>query len=142
MVLIPKKLVPNSTPWVAWLAASSAKRRHDRQRGGVGGCRGLVLASRPPALFDTRLRQPRQVWRMCRDVLLGAGSLPRPGLHRTQQCGQFRCGGGVFGTERVPCTGGRQQRPGPGPVLSSAECTSGGAAIHSGAVIVRRAPIR
>ena len=117
------------------------QRRHRGQCRGVGGGRGLVLDSLRRA-FGAGLHQPRQVRHMRSHIPLGARALPGSRLHRCQD----RRGVPQRPT-RMPCSTSSTRRPqpaatpGPGPLLSNAECTSGGDAIQTGAVI-SRPPVR
>lgn len=65
----------------------------------------------------------------------GGQAVPGAGLYGGQQRGQLVGRLRVGDAQRVPPSADTSSGPGPGPLLSSAECTSGGEAIQIGAVI-------
>ena len=68
-------------------------------------------------------------------IRLRTRPLPCPGLHRGQHRTEF-LGREAYSTlNEFHAPAAASNGPGPGPLLNSAECTSGGAAIQIGAVI-------
>ncbi len=61
----------------------------------------------------------------------GAGPLPSAGLHGAQQPYELVATAAYSALSDDHTPAADNTEPGPGPLLSNAECTSGGEAIHS-----------
>jgi hypothetical protein len=135
IVLIPKKLVPTKTPCTTWLVASSGKVGIAASAAvyadaAVSCCAAAVALSALACVSQARYGTNATT----NSSALGPCHAPVCTSDSTVLSSSAISVYSALSKSHAPAAVSNE--PGPGPLLNIVECTSGGAAIQTGAVIV------
>src|SRR6516225_4466824 len=131
---MPKKFVANKTPWMTWLAASSGRVGMAANAAVWAAAMVSWLAAVIALLAPAWVNQAR--YGACAatyDSALGPSHAPACAQASNAVSSAAAEAYSALSAFHAPAAASND--PGPGPLLSSAECTSGGDAIQIGAVM-------
>src|SRR6516165_2372636 len=131
---MPKKFVANKTPWMTWLAASSGRVGMAANAAVWAAAMVSWLAAVIALLAPAWVNQAR--YGACAatyDSALGPSHAPACADANNAVSSAAAEAYSALSAFHAPAAASND--PGPGPLLSSAECTSGGDAIQIGAVM-------